>query len=230
MKETRLKKIFDLLSESQSYLTSEKIAQVLNVSAKTVRNEIKVLDALLEKHGSHIDAKARYGYRFQIIDTDLFRSFLTNHWAQYAYEEDKLSFKPSRVQFLLKTLLFEKNYLRAIDLCEQLAISKSQLSADLQILRQKIEPYQLYLNVRPHHGMKINGSELNLRLCIANLLYNDRMNLEEDEFETQWILEEMRRNILHVFNHHRYETSEVVFHNLVIHLFVALRSEERRVG
>lgn len=228
MKETRLKKIFDLLSENQSYLTSEKIALELNVSPKTVRNEIKVLDALLEKHGGHVDAKARYGYRFEVVDMDLFRDFLANHWAQYAYEEDNLSYKPSRVQFLLKTLLFEKNYLRANDLCEQLAISKSQLSADLQILRQKIEPYQLYLDVRPHHGMKINGSELNLRLCIANLLYNDGVALEEDEFETQWILDEMRRNILHVFNHHHYETSEVVFHNLVIHLFVAL--ERVKIG
>ena len=88
MKETRLKKIFDLLSENQSYLTSEKIAQELNVSPKTVRNEIKVLDALLEKHGGHVDAKARYGYRFEVVDMDLFRDFLANHWAQYAYEED----------------------------------------------------------------------------------------------------------------------------------------------
>lgn len=228
MNETRLKKIFDLLSENQSYLTSEKIAQELNVSPKTVRNEIKVLDALLEKHGGHIDAKARYGYRFEVVDMELFRDFLANHWAQYAYEEDNLSYKPSRVQFLLKTLLFEKNYIRANDLCEQLSISKSQLSADLSILRQKIEPYQLYLDVRPHHGMKINGSELNLRLCIANLLYNDGVGLEEDEFETQWILEEMRKNILHVFNQHHYETSEVVFHNLVIHLFVAL--ERVKIG
>lgn len=228
MKETRLKKIFDILSDNQSYVTSETLAQVLNVSTKTVRNEIKVLDALLEKNGGHIDAKARYGYRFEVVQMDVFRSFLATQWAQYAYEEDNLSFKPSRVQFLLKTLLFEKNYIRANDLCEQLAISKSQLSADLHVLRQKIEPYQLYLDVRPHHGMKINGSELNLRLCIANLLYNAQSSLDESEFETQWILDEMRKNILNVFNLHNYETSEVVFHNLVIHLFVAL--ERVKIG
>ena len=222
MKETRIKKIFDLLSEHHTYITGEKLAQLLSVSTKTIRNELKTLDTIFSKNGGRVDSKSGLGYHFEVTDMELFRTFIANKWHEYAFEEDTLVYKSNRVIFLLKIMLFEKDYIKAIDLCDRLQISKSQLSTDLQLLRQKIEPFQLHLDVRPHHGMKIIGKELNLRLCIANVVYNEKQLLDEEEFETQFILSEIRSNILRVFNHYHYETSELVFHNLVIHLFVAL--------
>lgn len=223
MQETRIKKIFDLLSESPTYLTSEELSSLLSVSTKTIRNEIKDLDLIFRKNGAHIESKSGYGFRFEVSDMELFREFIANKWHEYAFIDEALSFKTSRVQFLLKTLLFEKEYVKAVDLCDRLQISKSQLSSDLQILRQKIEPFKLQLDVRPHYGMKILGNELNLRLCIANVLFNgDNSGDDEVEFETQWVMDEIRQSVLNVFNEHHYETSELVFRNLVTHLFVAL--------
>lgn len=228
MKETRIKKIFDLLSENHNYITGEKLAQLLSVGTKTIRNELKILDTIFSKNGGHIESKPGLGYHFEVIDMDMFRTFIANKWHEYAFEDDTLSYKSNRVIFILKIMLFEKDYIKAIDLCDQLQISKSQLSTDLQLLRQKIEPFQLHLDVRPHHGMKIIGNELNLRLCIANVVYNEKQLLDEDEFETQYILSEIRANVLRVFNLYHYETSELIFHNLVIHLFVAL--ERVKIG
>ncbi len=228
MQETRIKKIFDLLSESHTYITGEKLAQLLSVGTKTIRNEIKILDSIFAKNGGHIESKPGLGYHFEVTDMDMFRTFIANKWHEFAFEDETLAYKSNRVIFLLKIMLFEKDYMKAIDLCDRLQISKSQLSTDLQLLRQKIEPFQLHLDVRPHHGMKIIGSELNLRLCIANVVYNEKQLFDEDEFETQYILSEIRTNILRVFNQHHYETSELIFHNLVIHLFVAL--ERVKIG
>lgn len=223
MQETRIKKIFDLLSESPTYLTSEELSSLLLVSTKTIRNEIKDLDIIFRKNGGRVESKAGFGYRFEVVDMELFRDFVANKWHEYAFIDESLSFKTSRVQFLLKILLFEKDYSKAADLCDQLQISKSQLSSDLQLLRQKIEPFQLQLDVRPHYGMKIIGKELNLRLCIANVLFNTESAKDEDvEFETQWVMDEIRKSVLSVFGDHQYETSELVFRNLVTHLFVAL--------
>ena len=228
MKETRIKKLFDLLSEHHTYITGEKLAQLLSVSTKTIRNELKTLDTIFSKNGGRVDSKSGLGYHFEVTDMEMFRTFIANKWHEYAFEEDTLVYKSNRVIFLLKIMLFEKDYIKAIDLCDRLQISKSQLSTDLQLLRQKIEPFQLHLDVRPHHGMKIIGKELNLRLCIANVVYNEKQLLDEEEFETQYILSEIRSNILRVFNHYHYETSELIFHNLVIHLFVAL--ERVKIG
>jgi len=228
MQETRIKKIFDLLSESHTYITGEKLAQLLSVGTKTIRNEIKILDSIFAKNGGHIESKPGLGYHFEVTDMGMFRTFIANKWHEFAFEDETLAYKSNRVIFLLKIMLFEKDYMKAIDLCDRLQISKSQLSTDLQLLRQKIEPFQLHLDVRPHHGMKIIGSELNLRLCIANVVYNEKQLFDEDEFETQYILSEIRTNILRVFNQHHYETSELIFHNLVIHLFVAL--ERVKIG
>lgn len=223
MKETRIKKIFDKLNESGTYITSDELSQLLNVSSKTIRNEIKDIDTIFKKNGGHVESRAGYGFRFEVTDMDLFREFIANKWHEYAFIDETLSFKENRIHYLLKTMLFSKDYIRVSDLCDQMQISKSQISSDLQQLRQKIEPFQLKLDVRPHHGMKIVGPEINLRLCIASLLFNSNENIEEeDEFETTWVMNEIRESVLTVFNNHQYETSELVFRNLVTHLFVAI--------
>ena len=188
MKETRIKKLFDLLSEHHTYITGEKLAQLLSVSTKTIRNELKTLDTIFSKNGGRVDSKSGLGYHFEVTDMEMFRTFIANKWHEYAFEEDTLVYKSNRVIFLLKIMLFEKDYIKAIDLCDRLQISKSQLSTDLQLLRQKIEPFQLHLDVRPHHGMKIIGKELNLRLCIANVVYNEKQLLDEEELDRKSVV------------------------------------------
>lgn len=167
MKETRIKKIFDHLSSKENYVSSEELSSLLSVSSKTVRNEIKVLNSIFEKQGATVISKAGYGYRFEITDVDQFRNFIANRWHEFAFDDSVLADKGNRIQFLLKKLAFKKNYCSAIDLCDELQISRSQLSLDLNILKEKIEPFNVRLEVRPNYGIRITGNEINLRLCIA---------------------------------------------------------------
>jgi len=138
MQETRIKKIFDLLSESHTYITSEKLAQLLSVGTKTIRNEIKILDSIFAKNGGRIESKSGLGYHFEVTDMVMFRTFIANKWHEFAFEDETLAYKSNRVIFLLKIMLFEKDYMKAIDLCDRLQFSNSQLSTDFQLLRPKI--------------------------------------------------------------------------------------------
>lgn len=229
MKETRIKKIFDHLSSKENYVSSEELSSLLSVSSKTVRNEIKVLNSIFEKQGATVISKAGYGYRFEITDVDQFRNFIANRWHEFAFDDSVLADKGNRIQFLLKKLAFKKNYCSAIDLCDELQISRSQLSLDLNILKEKIEPFNVRLEVRPNYGIRITGNEINLRLCIANVLYNEKSHFDQEiEFETQWVNNEIRNHVLAVFETYHYETSEIIFDNLITHLFIAL--ERIKIG
>ena len=44
MKETRIKKIFDILTSDEKNFTSKEIAHILQVSSRTVRNDINELN------------------------------------------------------------------------------------------------------------------------------------------------------------------------------------------
>lgn len=229
MKETRIKKIFDHLSSKENYVSSEELSSLLSVSSKTVRNEIKVLNSIFEKQGATVISKAGYGYRFEITDVDQFRNFIANRWHEFAFDDSVLADKGNRVQYLLKKLAFKKNYCLAADLCDELQISRSQLSLDLNILKEKIEPFNVRLEVRPNYGIRITGNEINLRLCIANVLYNEKSHFDQEvEFETQWVNNEIRNHVLAVFETYHYETSEIIFDNLITHLFIAL--ERIKIG
>lgn len=228
MKETRIKKIFDLLFSKENYVTSDDLSTLLSVSSKTIRNEIKVLNSIFEKHGGTVVSKAGYGYRFEIVDVDLFRDFISTRWHEFAFDEGLLSDKGNRIQYLLKKLAFKRNYCSAVELCDDLQISRSQLSTDLNILKDRLAPFNVELEVRPNYGIRIHGNEMNLRLCIANVLYNDLPQVEEVEFETQWVMEQIRKNVFAVFENYLYETSEIIFENLITHLFIAL--ERIKIG
>lgn len=227
MKETRTKKVFDLLNESQNYLTSDELAQRLNVSSKTVRNEIKELDRIFQNHGARIEARAGYGFRFEILDIDLFREFLATQWHEHAFADDYFALKDNRVDYLLKILLYEKDYVKADDLCEMTLVSKSQLSNDLQSVRDRIALFDLRIETKPHYGMKILGSEINIRQCIASCFFehpdgNQMDILKEVRDQQGEEISIIREEILKVFNARNFETSELVFRNLATHLFIAL--------
>lgn len=226
MKETRIKKIFDRLNESFHYIPSEELATELNVSSKTIRNEIKEIERIFQSHGGRIDSKAGHGYRLEIVDMESFKEFVSDEWLSYAYVQDDYTLKSTRAEAILKILLRNREYIKAEELCELIGISKSQLSQDLTLVRSKLEEYHLTLESKPHYGLKIIGPEMAMRLCIANVFgamgstksSNLHLVLSSNDETTNQI----RTIVLDVFTKHGYMTSDLVFKNLVIHLFVAL--------
>lgn len=88
MKETRIKKVFEILSAKNDYFTGDYLAERLKISSKSIRNDIKKLNAIIQPYGAVVLSRPRYGYYFRIDNRSLFDEFLTTKWHQYAFEED----------------------------------------------------------------------------------------------------------------------------------------------
>lgn len=67
--------LLKLLSE-ENYITSDKLADELQIGMRTVRKRIKDLNDILKDCGACIEAKPRYGYRLIIQERDRFQDFL----------------------------------------------------------------------------------------------------------------------------------------------------------
>lgn len=82
---------------------------------KTVRARIAELNDELEKFGASIKSRRRYGYTLEVLDRELFESFLSQ-------EKQTVGEIPStpneRISFILLRFLSSKDYIRLDDLAD----------------------------------------------------------------------------------------------------------------
>lgn len=220
MIETRLKQIFDYLTLDYDYHTSKEIGEVMELSSKTIRKEINQLNSVIKDKGAIVESKPGKGFIFTIKDKDKFKLFLKNDWYKYAYYQEEDGDKNLRYINILKTFLFSNSYIKQFELAETFHVSESQINKDLPIVRQILETYNLNLVARPYYGMKVEGSEKNIRLAIKNEIGEDPLLFEGDVNrdlfkKIQDIIEEMDFG-------DDYYMPYVNFKNLVIHIYISI--------
>lgn len=60
---------------TQSYTTSKALAEQLNVSSRTIRNDVSLLNQELKKNGAYIESKARHGMLLHITDEEAYHIY-----------------------------------------------------------------------------------------------------------------------------------------------------------
>lgn len=227
MKEERVKRILESLSNE--YMSSELLASKIGVSSKTIRNEMKELSSFLMNHGARIETKPKKGSRLIVEDEKKYHAYFQSLSIVKANEIP--SSTEQRVQYLLEYLLNAKDWTKIENLCDKLYVSQSSLSQNLKEVRKRLREYNIQLISKPGYGLRITGNEFDLRLCMANMTVE---NLNDSFLESTDLIQNKKEALRQislildeVFEKFNYHMSDVSFHNLIIHIFVALcRIEE----
>ncbi|GAA0353374.1 transcriptional regulator LicR [Alkalibacterium iburiense] len=165
--ERRLEIILKEFMRSTSSVTSQYLSQVLEVSSRTIRDDIKELNQALSDYGTHIKSTRGIGYHLVVEDDEAFRQFLNSQSkSQLPNSSDE------RIQYILNTLLLADDYIKLDDLADEIHVSKSTLQMDLKAIRAILNNYSLTLNSLPNYGLKIEGEELNRRFAISEYSFN----------------------------------------------------------
>ncbi|MDO4680285.1 MAG: BglG family transcription antiterminator [Aerococcus sp.] len=226
MIETRLKQIFDYLTADYAYHTAAEISQVMKLSAKTVRSEIAHLNAKIEGHGIHIDAKAGKGYRFVIDNNDQFKAFLKNDWYKIAYFQQASGEKNVRYENIMRIFLFSNSYIKQRELAEMFHVSTSQINKDLPVIKENLKRYHLELVSKPYYGMKVMGKEKDIRMAIKQEIGEDPALFDEDKDKG---LFNAIQDVIDTIDFGDFYMPYINFKNLVIHIYIAiLRIEQKQ--
>ena len=220
MIETRLKQIFDYLTLDYDYHTSKEIGEVMELSSKTIRKEINLLNSAIKDKGAFIESRPGKGFIFIINDKDKFKLFLKNDWHKYAYYQEEDGDKNLRYVNILKTFLFSNSYIKQFELAETFHVSESQINKDLPLIRQILETYNLDLVAKPYYGMKVEGSEKSIRLAIKNEIGEDPLIFEGDKDKD--LFGKIQEIIENIDFGESYFMPYVSFKNLVIHIYISI--------
>lgn len=181
MIETRTKQIFDYLTSDYDYHTSKELGEVIGLSGKTIRKEINLLNSKIKGKGAVVESKPGKGFIFKIYDEEKFKDFLKNDWYKYAYFQQESGEKDLRYENILRMFLFSNSYIKQTDLADMFHVSESQINKDLPLIKETLESYDLSLTSKPYYGMKISGSEKNIRLAIKNEIGEDPSLFDNDK-------------------------------------------------
>ena len=160
---SRQKKILAYLNGQEDYITSDQIAETLEVSSRTVKNDIKELKNISKQLGVEICSQRTRGYLLIVHDNQTYGIYSEGSYIDLNVQND-------RVVLLLQRLLAEKNFVQLSDLAEYLNISLSTLHTDLKLAKLMLKEDRIFIVSQPNKGIKVEGNEGDIRSALSRYI------------------------------------------------------------
>lgn len=167
--ERRRYQILQRLAAAGRYISSAEIAASLKISAKTVRWDIAALSQQMSQYGIQIQKKTGQGYYMDAASVARFQRMGVK-----SLEADKIPVKNQRIRYLTQRLLAAEEYVKSADLAEELFVSQTIISTELQSVRKFLDGYGLRVESVPSYGLQIQGAEQYIRSCMIHEFAHNR--------------------------------------------------------
>ncbi|WP_017471391.1 BglG family transcription antiterminator [Amphibacillus jilinensis] len=220
--------ILHLLRNSKELQTGKSLALLLGVTPRTIRNDVKKLNATISKYGAEIIAYKGKGYELEIREGDIFHQLYSRHLSliknhkimtgvRSENEIEEQIIKKILMNCLTDTSIYQE------ELAEELFISLSALKSYLTSIKAKIAAYDLVLITDRLTGIKVTGSEDKIRFCISQYLFNHQsIGVYNDIFPDNEI-KRLKDLTLCILLRHQLQLTDVALENLIIHIEITIR-------
>lgn len=224
----RKRKIAKELLDSQHPVTSDYLAKSLGVTSRTIRSDLKQMSEEGKALGLEIVPFRGVGYVLRFQDEQSHRRLVS--WLAEDREPANIPTLPGeRVNYILRKLLIAKDYITLEQLADELYVSKSTIDHDLRQAEKLLEPYQIKVLKKPHHGLKVVGNEINLRFCLSEYFSKGAI-LERDErhadpgyaFLPEQEVSRIRAIILNYVELIPVKLTDMALNNLIMHIAIAI--------
>lgn len=218
----KLIQLLNLLSIAE-YKTAAELAVRQKTGEKTIRTRVKDLNAILVQHGARILARPRYGYLLEIIDAKQYEVYLKSIFSQEAIPVTA----DERSLCVLAFLINHDDYLKLEDMADFLYVSKNTLTADLKRVEQILSQFHLTLKRRPNYGIRVQGEEFNIRLCMEEYFVRyDRFGLDIAH-RREKEMEMIGHLVLEVIQTFQIRLSEIAFQNIANYIYISVKRSQK---
>lgn len=175
VEEKRILKMLYFLSQTGSYLKAGDLARELNLSERTVKNDIKHLREVAKNCGCTLRSVRGKGYILQIDQPERFAQ--TRKWINILFNNVENDVKEKQSYQLARAIMCgqaagEDGFFRLEELSMSIYMSLSTVKKKMTWVRTFLNSFGLQLIARPGKGLKLYGDELGQRLCMLELYEN----------------------------------------------------------
>ncbi|OME14834.1 PTS sugar transporter [Paenibacillus odorifer] len=227
----RQKEILLYLINSNQPVTAAWISKELNVSDRTIRNDLKELQNISSGLGLKIELIRGKGFAAKITDINLFHQEFGDLTSdKISYTTIDFSEQDNRIFYLLNRFLLKNNYIKLATIEDEMFVSKSTIQNDLKEVRKILENYNLSIVNRPHYGLYIEGDEFMKRICLSNYLYKREEELDPTHMSSSLFDKDTYKKVKEIIvdkvNNYKIEISDISLDNLAVHLIIACKRIE----
>lgn len=214
-----------LLSESNEYLLVQELADRVECSEKTIRNDFKVIEEYLERYSDALlIRKPGLGVCLEVKDYD--KASLFNRL--YAVRQD-VSYESDeeRVLQVAYSLLMSVKPVTVQELAEKYFVNRATVKKDLDRIENWLEALGLKLILKQRIGLTVEGDERSKRKALAKLsdlirnreLMNQFIKKQFLYHEIEFVMSELKAL------QKRYDTffTDDTLENLLLHTLIMVR-------
>lgn len=222
--------LFRILAKSDGYVSSDQLCESLEIRPRTLRDDLKKYrDVIEKKSGAKIESKTNQGYRLNIHDEEKYYSFMKSLIKEEASHQFLMPvLQDDRVNYIIRYFLGRNDYTKSEDLADELYVSRSTLSTDLRVVKDKLNYFHLSLESKVGFGLKIVGEELNIRLCMSQYFFHienhdiQQLELSNIELFDQENKRKVADILYSIIKEAKFKLTDFGFQNLVIHILIAI--------
>lgn len=142
--------ILKILEDRDTYVKIHEISTILNVTTRTIMKDMKYLCDVGKNYGFEVELKRGHGYFLKIYHEIKYHMFCEQLNQGQDYNKEQ------RQKIIVATLALEDTYISQEILANKLNVSKAAIKADIEKIEEKIKKYNMSLERKAHHGIKLN--------------------------------------------------------------------------
>lgn len=176
--DNRICKILQILEHKRS-ASLEYLEKKLNVSAKSIKNDIKELNEIFD--GNALIQFKLGKYKLYVLEYKQFERIKENLYLH----DDFFNSPKKRMAYVIKRLMNDENPVLTEDLAFEMSIGRTTLVGDLKKIREALEKYNIKIVGKTNTGLKLQGEEIDIRLFVLENLYEEIYKDHELDYDVK---------------------------------------------
>lgn len=220
--------IINELKNSSDYLSLEYFSQKLGVSTRTIRNDIKNIQHIMNINGFKIYHKSKLGYILKIEDNAKFENYIENSFS-YLGEVPQ-----QRLISIMVELGLSEDYKTIDYLSKKFLVSSSQIKNDLKKIDNDLKDIDLKIERKAHYGIKIIGPVKSIQKILSEAYFKNNLNITEyiNKFIDKKKLDTIEREIKKLLKKHSLEINliqlkEILAQIVILYTKASIREQEK---
>ena len=176
--DNRICKVLQILEHKRS-ASLEYLEKKLNVSSKSIKNDIKELNEIFD--GNALIQFKLGKYKLYVINQKEFEIIKQNLYLH----DDFFNSPKKRMAYVMSRLMNDEKPVLTDDLAFEMSIGRTTLVGDLKKLRQILEKYNIKIIGKTNTGLKLEGEEIDIRIFVLENLFEDIYKSHELDYDVK---------------------------------------------
>lgn len=214
-------RLFKLVSKinSKQFSKLEELAEFMGVSTRTIQNYIKKLNQIMKSHDAKIVNVKKVGYKLVVEDKKKFIKLIED------YENDsnksaKLDTAENRIAYIIEFLVNFNGFITIDELAYKMNVGRTTLVNDLKKVRTILKIYNIKLSGKQNSGIKISGSEMDIRFLILDYFYKGQGG--NFNYKDINLYKNIKAKIMRIFSENKLHITDRTVKQTMDYIFIML--------